>query len=183
MTDSMGRHPDLNELLIGVVDEQELAAEVRAHLQQCASCRAEKERFEADLDRFAAVAAERVPRPNRAIVLPELESTSFFRPLSVWKMAFGGICGAIVVLGLLLGSIGRKAPSPPDLPALLAEMQEDERLMGEIAALEQDLLPRLCRDLTDEPDAGFDENFMEYVVPVPGDEELSGEDRKGGTTC
>jgi hypothetical protein len=143
----------------------------------------EKEQFEAGLAEIGRLATKYVPQSVRAICLPEERSTTFFGALPIWKTAFAGISLAVLVVGLFFGSHSRKSPSPPDIPALLVEMQEDERFRGEIAALGQNILPGLYVDLTDELDSRFDESFMEYVVPVPGGEDVSGEDRKGGGVC
>jgi len=183
MTEPRDKHPDLNELLMGIVDEGALPLAARRHLRECSSCRAEKERFEAGLAQIGRLASAYVPKPDRTVSPPAKQSITHFFSVPLWKMALTGALLVLLGVPLFLGLNSRKSPSPPNLTALLREMSEDERFRGEIVSLGQSVLPGLFLDLTEEPDSTFEEGFMEYVVPIPGAEDVSGEGRKGGGVC
>jgi hypothetical protein len=63
---------------------------------------------------------------------------------------------------------------------LVQEMEEAERLMTEISMLVENALPPVYLDICGKSDPGFDEEFMQFVVPSIESEAVSYDSGRGG---
>jgi hypothetical protein len=181
MTMDQKNHLEEGQLIQAAVDEDELPLSAREHLRACLRCRADKERLSADLAKLGRVANDFSPSPRRRISLPDEKP----RLCPGWLRGFRACAGAAAAAGMVAALIwwsGLFMTTPQVGVDLFAEeLWEDEEVMAEISALVENALPPEYLDLSGEFKPGFDETFMEFVIPSTEPESLSQEKGKGGT--
>ena len=156
-------HLEEDDILKAVIDNNDLPALHQQHLAECSQCRARKEQLEQELVRLGKLAERYAPKPQSRIALPEEKVRS---PLLNWRMAFSAAAVAAVILvvwatGLIQnqqqGNIGN----------LAQDMVEAEKLMTQIDVLVENALPRVYLDIIGETSLNLDEEFMDFLIPVP----------------
>jgi hypothetical protein len=155
-------HLTEEQLIMAVVDEQELTGEHRLHLAECQLCNAKVEQFREELQLFGENSRSTVPPMTRTITLPDEEPASATSSSS-WLPSFG----AAVMAGLVLFFyfLGMETMSPT-IPAFQSaeDLLAEEYLMDEIFQMVENPLSDELYQLTGD-NTGFDEEFMEFVVP------------------
>ena len=168
MNRQKNNHLDDDQLLWAVVDEAELSASLGEHLSSCPECFARKERLEQKLTRLGQKAETFTPSPGKKVSL----TIDVARSPHWWS--WGWLTALVVSLAamlIVLWSSNLFIPSPDRVATRLnQEMLEDERFMAEISLLEENALPSLFGDISQEGSSVFDEEFMEFVVPSFEDE-------------
>ncbi len=156
-------HLNEEQLLRAVIDETELAGEVRRHLQECATCTEKIALFRTNLQELGENARQHVPAMTKTITLPPQEPA----PVS-WKLGWLPSFGAAVMAGLVLFVyfLGLEATSP-GLPEFQSpeDLLAEEYLMDEIFEMVENPLPDELYQLTGDNSDGFDEEFLKFVVP------------------
>lgn len=175
-----GIHLDDDQLLWAVVDEAELPASLAEHLSLCAQCLARKERLEQKLARLGQKAEIFVPSPGGKVSLSIDEARSPYRWLWGWRTAVAvSMTVAVIFVALWWSNIFVTTPDI-GITRLSQEMLEDERFMAEISLLEENALPPLYREISQEDNSVFDEEFMQFIVPSVEDEISSHNPTKRG---
>jgi hypothetical protein len=168
VSEQKNNHLDDDQLLWAVVDEAELPASLGEHLSSCAQCFARKERLEQKLVRLGQKAEIFVPLPGKKVSLSIDEARSPHWWSWGWRTA---LAVSLAMILIALWSSNLFIPSPDTVVTRLnQEMLEDERFMAEISLLEENALPSLFEDISQEGHSVFDEEFMEFVVPSTEDE-------------
>jgi hypothetical protein len=168
VSERKNNHLDDDQLLWAVVEEAELPASVGAHLSSCPQCFARKERLEQKLARLGQKAEIFAPlhRKKVSLSLDEVRSPHWWS--WGWRTA---LAVSLAVILIAIWSSNIFVPSSDTLITRLnQEMLEDERFMAEISLLEENALPSLFEDISQEGNSVFDEEFMEFVVPSVEDE-------------
>lgn len=180
MSSDKGLHLDEDQLLWALVDEAKLPPPLQEHLSTCPQCRAGKERFEQDLARLGQMAKRFAPLPRKRVSLPVKTRWSFIGWSWDWRACFG----VAVTVALMIVIVWWSAPfrtTPGDSEHILVrEMDEAERLMTEISMLVENALPPVYLDICGRSDPGFDEEFMQFVVPSTESERVSYDSGRGG---
>jgi hypothetical protein len=180
---SSNRNSHLNEeqFLKAVLNDDELPWQIREHLESCSTCRSEKERLETELAQLGRMSRDYVPPSTRPFSLnPEGEGPKL-KWLPDWRVCGGAAVAAGLVL-LLFWVFPSQIRTPEKGPTMLAdEVWESEQFMAEINGLVENALPPVYLDISGETDPGFDETFMEFLVPPIETESLSQEKKKGGS--
>ncbi|MFC1813201.1 hypothetical protein ACFL03_10985 [Thermodesulfobacteriota bacterium] len=165
MNSEKNGHLDKDQLIVAVIDEKDLPLSLQEHLAACPQCRTDKIRFERKLTQIGRLAKQYAPLPEQKISLPESKPRrSLLRPES-WQIAAGTALAVAVVIFAVLWS------RPPGIKPEIAikvtanEMLEAESFMDAISALTENALPAVYLDITGESYIGFDEEFMQFVVP------------------
>ena len=162
-----------DQILQAVVDEEELSLPIREHLSTCFQCRDAKKRFEEELSKVGHMARRSVPIASQRISLPDEEP----RRHKSWFWGWRGWAGAALAAGLVILSVWWSPvfrPVPEDSRDMLAEETwEGEAFMAEISVLVENALPPEYLVISGESDPGFDEVFMQFVVPSIETEPLS----------
>ncbi len=173
-------HLDEDQLLWAVVVEAELPLPLQEHLSACPQCRANKERFERDLARLGQMAERFAPSPKGPVSLPVEEPRGSIGWSWGWRAyVSAAVAAALVVILVWWSPVHRNTPG--DNGDLLArEMEEAEQLMTEVSMLVENALPPVYLDISVESGVGFDEEFMQFVVPSVEDEPLSYDPGKRG---
>jgi hypothetical protein len=174
-------HLDEDQLLWAVVEEAELPLPLQEHLSACSQCRANKERFERDLARLGQMAERFAPSPKGPVSLPVEEPGGSIGWSWGWRAyVSAAVAAALVVILIWWSPLHRNTPG--DNGDILArEMEEAEQFMTEVSMLVENALPPVYLDISADSGTGFDEEFMQFVVPsVEGDEPLSYDPGKRG---
>jgi predicted anti-sigma-YlaC factor YlaD len=173
-------HLDEDQLLWAVVDEAELPRLLQEHLSTCPRCRAAKESFEQDLAQLGQMAQRFAPLPRKRVSLP-VESP---RSSIVWSWDWRAYFGVAVTVALVIVIVWWSAPfrtTPGNSGHILVqEMEEAEQLMTDISMLVENALPPVYLDICGRSDPGFDEEFMQFIVPSTESEPVSYDSGKGG---
>ena len=168
------------DLLQAVIDDTDLARNLRQHLNACSQCRLEKERFEKELARLGQLARRYAPEPRRRVTI----DTDMVRsPFFSWKFAFGAAAVAATVI-IVWAAVLIQGQRPGSVGNLAKNMVEAERLMTEINVLVENALPPVYLEIVGETDLNPDEEFMDFLIPA--DEEalqISALTMKGPARC
>lgn len=159
-------HLSEEQILRALVDESDLSESMREHLSTCPSCRARRERLEEDLGRLGRMAERFAPSPEKRISLPEKYPANTARWFWSWRTAFGTVVMAALVIVIVWSSaLFRTIPETGTIISS-QEAWATDRLMVEISVLAENALPPVYLNITGESDPGFDEEFMQFVVPT-----------------
>ncbi len=162
-------HLQEGQILWAVIDEKELAGDKRQHLLECPECKKRVAHIRAELQEFGAMAREAVPPMVRPVKLPGHKpaaagSTAGWLPF----FAAAAMAGFVVFFYFA----GMETPPPVQLTPVQTQesLLEDEFLMQEIADLVEDPLSDEMYEITGEDNAGFEDDFIEFVVPDTQDD-------------
>jgi hypothetical protein len=159
---SKNLHLDEDQVIRSVVDENDLPATVRNHFSTCLVCQGKKQQIEQELRNLGYVAEECAPLPRREVRLP------FYEPRGLWSwrpVFLAGFAAIVLMAGIwwygLLTASHEKMMSQ-----VILETKKDEQLMAEINALEEYTPVDLYPDISGEPDLGYFDEFLMFVVPL-----------------
>ena len=151
-----------------VVDENDLDAEQRRHLRECPVCREELKRLDRGLCRLGRTVAEHTPEPARRPALPVEGRALPPRQAPLQKLVWGTGLGFALVMLIAVWAVFRSSLFPVSYQDVAQEMAEDEMLLAEVLALEENPLPDAYREISPEETAGVDEELFDFIVPVEG---------------
>ena len=154
----------LNDDMIvrAVIDDKELTGKQRQHFLECRFCYKKVEQLKSELQEFGENTRLSAPSLTKNIILPsdEPNQTSY---KSSWLPSFG----AVVMAGLVLFFyfLGMEARFSKFTPLQSPEISlEDENLMEEIFEMVENPLSDVLYEITGD-NGGFDEEFLQFVVP------------------
>jgi len=146
-------------------DEQE-------HLEQCGHCRDMMAALEGDLDQLRQQAALAAPAPQRHFVLPadQPQRHRFRRRHLGWAAAGTVLSGALLTIFLWGWGDHRLPGLPPNTPPVAAL---DDPEMIEVNMLAENALPEAYLVLSESLDGGYDEGFIDFLIPSLDDDSVS----------
>ncbi len=155
-------HLNEEQITWAVIDEKELTGEDRQHLLECQLCNRKVEQFKSELQELGENARLSVPPLTKNIMLPSEEVTPASSKSS-WLPTFGA--AAMAGLVLFFYFLGMESMSPR-LPALQSPeiVLEDEYLMEEIFEMVENPFSDVLYEIIGD-NGGFDEEFLQFVVP------------------
>lgn len=145
------------------------------HLTRCSQCRTVIEDLQADLKNLRRASARFTPKLEKRLTLPE----SVERPAGVrglgrgWRVTAGAVatlCLAAVVWWQ--AGIWRLGTHPTEIATLPAPVASDP-LMRETRMLADNAIPETYQAIIESLDGGFDEGFIEFVIPPLDEDSLS----------
>jgi len=158
-------HLNEDQLIQALVDSTAVPHSVQRHLAACPRCQAEQHRLEAALTRLGHMAKALSPSPTRSISLSVNHS-----PRRLWQKALvAALAAAVLVLFVSYGPVRREV----QLAALNQEMDRDEQFLMEVTALSEDPLPEFWQAMALISDVGFDNAFMDFLVPSSREDVVS----------
>ena len=166
-------HLDEDQILHAVVDEAELSPTIREHLITCTQCRANKERFEQDLERLGDLAKHFTPLPKKRLSLPAQNTRISSGWSWKWQASLGTAMAAALVIFVVWSTGLLRTASQDNLDMLAGEVFQPDPVMTEIRMLIENSLPSVYQEISGEYDSGLDEEFMQFVVPSMESESLS----------
>jgi len=153
-------HLSEDQLLFSLVDENDLSQDIKSHLWACPSCRQKKTAFELELDRLGERAKAFTPDPKQEPALLLQKSRAFFSRPAIFAAGF-----ALVLIIVLASIIVRFTDSSKQMTARLSSEKEAYLyLVDEI--VEEPNLPDLYLDIIAASNNYFDDEFVEFVVPL-----------------
>ena len=163
MKKDIEKHLEENQLLMALVDERDLPPEFRQHLDHCQHCTGQLEILQEALETLGSKAAENVPAMTGNVSLED-EIPRISRARYQFGLPSYGVL-AIVACALLVFLWPRPEYSEIDQFSSKVDFIEDEMLMQEIGELIEDPLPDDIIEITRDIPIGFDDDFLEFVIP------------------
>jgi hypothetical protein len=160
------QHLNDEQLIQSVVDASDLPGSVQAHLTECGQCLAGKNSFELEMTTLSQKAEQFAPQPQRRIMLPAQKSKNPFRNLLDWHNLAAAAATVAAVFILVWGTNLVRNLSEPGTENLTADMVESERLMTEVKTLVDNALPPFYLVLSGENNAGYDDDFYQFLIPT-----------------
>ena len=173
-------HPDEDQLIRAIVDEAKLPDSIREHLSLCPRCRTGIKKIEQDLNNLGQTARQLAPATHRKISLHVEKPSRIHRWLHDWRISFGAIATAALVIFTIWFSIP-KTIIIEDTFSILTEISwEDDDFMTEISALAENVLPQIYLDIIGESYLSLDDEFIKFAVPDLETDSLSYRQRRKG---
>ena len=177
-------HPDEDQLIRAIVDEAKLPDSLREHLSLCPRCRAGIKKIEQDLNIIGQTARQLAPATHRKISLPVDKPSRIYMWLHDWRIFFGAMTSAVVVVLVIWLSIPSTILYENSLDIMVQISWEDDDFMAEINTLAENVLPQVYLDIIEEPYLRTEDKFIKSVVPSNETDFLSYEqERKGVKPC
>lgn len=159
------QHLQEEHILWAIIDETELSEEARKHLQGCSVCKGQVKHFRDELQEFGQQAKGAVPPFSRPVKLPRAKPAAVSRNAG-WLPFFGAAAMASLVVFFYF--MGMKTTVYPVKLATLQSQEtllEDETLMREISEMVEYPLYEDMYEITGENGNGYDDDFLQFVVP------------------
>ena len=164
-------HIPENRIVQVVADGGGMRPAEQKHLDQCGDCRHRMTALEDDLSRLRQEAIRAVPAPRRSFVLPADLPEGVRR--FPWRMAWAAgtvLSAALLVLFLWSGQDNRPPGLPPTAPTT-ATWEDPE--MVRVNMLAENALPEAYLFLSESLDGGYDEGFIDFLIPPLEDDSVS----------
>ena len=177
-------HPDENQLIRAIVDEAKLPDSIRKHLSLCPRCRAGIIKIKQDLNNLGKTARQLAPATLRKISLPVEKPSKIYRWLHDWRISFGAIATAAVVVLVIWLSIPSAILYEDSLDIMAQVTWDDDVFITEINMLTKNAMPQVYLDIIGEYSVSIDDEFIKFIVPDLETGSLSYNNReKGVKSC
>jgi hypothetical protein len=157
---SLKGHLSEDQIIQAFIDQVQVPAEQKAHLEHCGQCRSRVDQLAQDLTRLSRMAERHAPLPKRAIHLP-VEQTR--HSLRGWKVGLAAAAAAALCLVIWWSVPEDKQPAVAD------QTMSPSEINGELMSTEQPLwenaLPDVYMDIVGDSDLDMTDDFIDYVVP------------------
>jgi len=157
-------HLNENQLMQTIVDKTDLPDEWLAHLEVCADCRREKASVEKKLYQLHFLADQHLPVQKRNIRLPVRESAQSHSWFVGWQAA-AGVAAVAVVFMFFISFWQGYTTQQHSAHHLVLETQDTDIIMAEVDLMVESALPEIYLDICGESVPGYDDQFMQFVVP------------------
>ncbi len=164
-------HISEDQLIIAVVDQDDLPAAVQSHLSECPECLEKKRQLEQELETLGHMAREFAPLPQAKAshIMSRIRAAIQEKNKGFWSWQ-PVLAASFVVLFLIVGMWMTSPPvkngSEQITARLINEMEEDQYFILEVKALEENALPEFYPYISGETYHYYDDEFINYVVPV-----------------
>jgi len=158
-------HPDEDQLILAIVDEAKLPDSIREHLSLCPRCRAGIKKIEQDLNNLGQTARQLTPATHRKLSLPVEKPSRIYKWLHDWRVSFGTIATAAVVVLMIWLSIPSSILYEDSLDIMAQVTWDDDVFITEINMLTKNAMPQVYLDIIGEYYVGIDDEFIKFVVP------------------
>jgi hypothetical protein len=177
-------HPDEEQLIRAIVDEDKLPDSIREHLSLCPRCRADIKKIEQELNTLSKTARQLVPATCRKISLPVEKPSRIYRWLHDWRVSFGAIATVAVAVLVIWLSIPGTILYENSLDIMDQATWDDDVFITEINMLTQNAIPQVYLDIIGEYYVGIDDEFIKFVISDFETNSLSYyQKRKGVKSC
>jgi hypothetical protein len=157
-------HLQEEQILWAVIDEKELAGDDRQHLLECRVCKKKVEQFGNELQKFGQEARQTVPPFSRPVKLPKEKPVRVSHNVG-WLPFFGAAAMAGFVVFFYFMSMETMAPTKSANVPSQESLLEDESLMREISEMVEYPLPDDMYEIYGNNGIGFDDDFLQFLVP------------------
>lgn len=153
-------HLNEDQILLSLVDVNDLSGDRKSHLLACSVCQERKAALMSELEHLGEMARAFVPLPQQkpALVIRESRHPGFRLPV------FAAGFAVVLVIACLLSLVLFTDSSKQMTARLSTEMEADLYLVDDI--LEESALPEYYLDMAVASYSYFDDEFLEFVVPL-----------------
>jgi hypothetical protein len=153
-----------NRIIQIVADGQGVNPAEKAHLDRCGRCRNMLDELEGDLDGLRRQAAQALPAPERRFALPaDQPGHSPWRRWQLGWAALGTVLSAALLILFLRAGDENRLPVLPTTTPSVAEWVDPE--MAEVNRLAENALPEAYLALSESLEGGYDEGFIDFLIP------------------
>ena len=153
-----------------VADGRGAAPDEQVHLDRCGHCRNMMAELAGDLSLLRQQAARAAPDPERRFVLPAAQPAT--PRLRRWGWAAAGTALSAVLLVMVILA-GREGGLPGLSPQTQTTVQWEDPELVKINMLAENALPDVYLDLSESLDGGYDEGFIDFLIPPLDDDSVS----------
>ncbi len=159
-------HLKNNQIFQAIVDEKDLFADQRVHLNRCQLCRSEKTRLETELYRLGQLAEKHAAKNRRQVVLAKPSSRFMGSIPRFWRMSLAtAVSLAFLTVTIWWFSAPRQMNPSIDGKTVQTIMADDAQFMSEISKMVENALPEVYFQILGENDSIFNDAFMEFMIP------------------
>lgn len=179
-----GNHLTEAQILQAVVDLSDLTDVQQAHLKGCPACLAKKDRLDHMLSQVGNMARASAPAVVSRPVFTDRPTAILPRSLFNFR-PFIRIALPVVFVLVIVATVLVLKPAPvTHMASEEAPMIDPEQLLSDIDSLIENPLPQGFQPLLSFAGIDSEEDFMEFIVPVPEDDPLSNKTgEKGESIC
>ncbi len=167
-------HIKEQHLLQAVIENTRLTQAEEDHLAQCRQCRSAIDDLKVDLRSLRRASERFTPKRTRRITLPASTAPSPFGAMPRgWRVAAGAMA-TICLATILWWQVGSWTPGPPapENAHRLATVVSDP-VMLETRMLAENAMPADYQAIMESLDGGFDQGFIDFIIPPLDEESLS----------
>ena len=166
-------HIEEQRLLQAVIEDARMTRAEDEHLAHCGQCRSAIENLKADLIALRQAGAHFTPERTRPIVLPESAAPSRFRGLPHgWRVAAGAMA-TLCLAAVLWWQAGLRPDRLPSESRHGVAAIAIDPVMLETRLLAENAMPAAYQAITEGLDGGFDQGFIDFVIPPLDEESMS----------
>lgn len=154
-------HLSEDQILLSLVDENDLPGDIKNHLSACPACRHKKTAFVLELDRLGEKTKDFTPDSKQKPVL-------FFRKpwYSFPRLPLSAAGFALVLIIVAASILVQFTDSSKQMTTRLSAEKEASLLYLVDEIVEEPYLPDPYLDITAASNSYFDDEFVEFVVPL-----------------
>jgi hypothetical protein len=153
-------HLQDEHILWAVIDDKDLAGPAREHLRECSVCKRKVEQFRGELQDFEQKASLAVPPFSRPVRLPRENLAAVSHNVG-WLPVFGAAAMAAFLVFFYFMGMEIMSPTQFTTLQNQESLLEDESLMREIAEIVEVPLPEDVYTITGDNGTGFTEDLYE----------------------
>ena len=173
MTTDAATHITENRIIQIVAEGNTMRPGERDHLRHCGRCRTVLSELQNDITRLRQQAASFVPAAERRFRLPAdgtVKKRSRYGRQWGWATLGTVLSAALLVVFLQMGPEKRR-PGLPSATPPVAEWKDPE--MIQVNRLAENALPQAYLALSESLDGGYDEDFIDFLIPPLEDDSVS----------
>lgn len=184
MASTFGNHLKEKQILQAIVDLSDLTDAQQAHLKGCTACLAKKDRLDQMLFQVGNMARISAPNVVSRPVFTDRSAGFLSRPFFNFR-PFIRIAVPVMFVLVIVTTVLVLKPAPvTHMTSEEKPMIDPEQLLSDIDSLIENPLPRGFQPMLSFSGVDSDEDFMEFIVPVPENDPLSNKtDEKGESIC
>jgi len=156
-------HLNEDQILVSLVGEEDLSVEKRRHLLDCDVCQAKRMTLMSELERLGEMARDFAPLPEKKVVIPLREPRHFSFRLPAFAAGL-----ALIVLIASVWSLMFFADSSKQMSQMTAQLSRGTEISLDLVddILGESILPQYYLDIFAASYSYFDDEFLEFLVPV-----------------
>jgi hypothetical protein len=153
-------HLKEDQLIQALVSADQLSHELKHHLDDCPSCRAELEQVMADLDELGRLARATAPARSRQVEWNTEDVRVIGRERKSWPLALGAAAAALAAILLFVPP--HLDPDEP-VPRAALSAAAEEQLLAEADRMAENSLSAFQQFVIADSDPVLDDEFMEFM--------------------
>jgi hypothetical protein len=174
MSENHLAHIDEQRLFQVLIEASSMSGPEDEHLARCARCRQTLENLSADLKILRRAGERYTPASTRRVTLPASTAPSRFGGLPYgWRVA-AGVALSLCLAAVLWWPAGAPGPGvrPPQVAGGPGPVVPDP-VMLETRMLAENAMPAPYQNMMESLDDGFDQGFIDFVIPPLDEDSLS----------